>query len=119
MEEIFAAFLDGYGLFAIAERLTRNGIPSPSAHDPGPVGERRGLLLLPLPRGVRPGESRHASPQCLSTRGPCRPATGPLARPAVRSPQPRPDLRRSDGRTGPGPAGGSSARSGAPPDRRV
>ncbi|GAA2899690.1 hypothetical protein GCM10020220_106480 [Nonomuraea rubra] len=34
VEEIFAAFLDGYGLFAIAERLTRNGIPSPSAHDP-------------------------------------------------------------------------------------
>lgn len=43
VEEIFAAFLDGYGLFAIAERLTRNGIPSPSAHDPARNRHRSGI----------------------------------------------------------------------------
>ncbi|WP_368860582.1 recombinase family protein [Streptomyces sp. RK75] len=32
---IFTEFLRGYGTFAIAEGLTRDGIPSPSAHDPG------------------------------------------------------------------------------------
>lgn len=32
---IFDEFLTGLGLFAIAEGLTRDGIPSPSAHDPG------------------------------------------------------------------------------------
>ncbi|MEU4968231.1 recombinase family protein [Streptomyces smyrnaeus] len=31
---IFTEFLRGYGTFAIAEGLTRDGIPSPSAHDP-------------------------------------------------------------------------------------
>lgn len=31
---IFTEFLAGRGIFAIAERLTRDGIPSPSAHDP-------------------------------------------------------------------------------------
>lgn len=30
---IFAEFLSGHGIFAIAEGLTRDGIPSPSAHD--------------------------------------------------------------------------------------
>ncbi|WP_425434750.1 recombinase family protein [Nonomuraea jiangxiensis] len=43
VEEIFAAFLDGYGLFAIAERLTRNGVPSPSAHDPARKRHRSGV----------------------------------------------------------------------------
>jgi len=33
VERIFAEFLAGYGIFAIAERLTRDGIPCPSAHD--------------------------------------------------------------------------------------
>ncbi|WP_327393188.1 recombinase family protein [Streptomyces sp. NBC_01186] len=31
---IFTAFLPGYGIYAIAEGLTRDGIPRPSAHDP-------------------------------------------------------------------------------------
>jgi DNA invertase Pin-like site-specific DNA recombinase len=31
---LFTEFIDGSGLYAIAERLTRDGIPSPSAHDP-------------------------------------------------------------------------------------
>ncbi|MFD2357294.1 recombinase family protein [Nonomuraea ferruginea] len=43
VEEIFAAFLDGYGLFAIAERLTHSGIPCPSAHDPGRNRHRSGI----------------------------------------------------------------------------
>ena len=33
VERIFAEFLAGYGIFAIAERLTRDGIECPSAHD--------------------------------------------------------------------------------------
>jgi len=33
VERIFAEFLAGFGIFAIAERLTRDGIPCPSAHD--------------------------------------------------------------------------------------
>lgn len=36
VERIFAEFLDGRGVFAIAEGLTRDGIPSLSAHNPGP-----------------------------------------------------------------------------------
>ncbi|MEO3862076.1 recombinase family protein [Acrocarpospora sp. B8E8] len=43
VEEIFAAFLHGYGLFAIAERLTRNGILCPSAHDPARNRHRSGI----------------------------------------------------------------------------
>ncbi len=31
---IFSEFLRGYGIYAIAEGLTRDGIPRPSAHDP-------------------------------------------------------------------------------------
>jgi DNA invertase Pin-like site-specific DNA recombinase len=34
VQRIFAEFLAGRGIFAIAEGLTRDGIPSPSAHDP-------------------------------------------------------------------------------------
>jgi site-specific DNA recombinase len=30
---IFAEFLASYGIFVIAERLTCDGIPCPSAHD--------------------------------------------------------------------------------------
>lgn len=32
---IFAEFINGKGIYAIAEDLTREGIPSPSAYDPG------------------------------------------------------------------------------------
>jgi site-specific DNA recombinase len=34
VELIFSEYLRGRGLFQIAERLTKDGIPSPSAHDP-------------------------------------------------------------------------------------
>ncbi|NOY55919.1 MAG: hypothetical protein GXP34_08025 [Actinobacteria bacterium] len=34
MQRIFAEYLAGKGLYAIAEGLTADGIPSPSAHDP-------------------------------------------------------------------------------------
>ncbi|MEX5637359.1 recombinase family protein [Parafrankia sp. FMc2] len=39
---IFAEFLLGRGIFAIAEMLTRDGIPSPSAHDPARNTHRSG-----------------------------------------------------------------------------
>jgi hypothetical protein len=42
VERIFAEFLDGRGIFAIAEGLTRDGIPSPSAHDPARNTHRSG-----------------------------------------------------------------------------
>jgi hypothetical protein len=35
VERIFADFTAGHGIYAIAERLTAEGIPCPSAHDPG------------------------------------------------------------------------------------
>jgi DNA invertase Pin-like site-specific DNA recombinase len=40
---IFAEFLAGSGIFAIAENLTRDGIPSPSAHDPARNAHRSGI----------------------------------------------------------------------------
>lgn len=40
---IFAEFLRGSGLFAIAEGLTRDGTPCPSAHDPARNSHRDGL----------------------------------------------------------------------------
>jgi site-specific DNA recombinase len=40
---IFAEFLDGRGIYAIAEGLTRDGIPSPSAHDPARNTHRSGI----------------------------------------------------------------------------
>jgi hypothetical protein len=33
-KRIFAQYLDGKGIYAVAESLTRDAIPSPSAHDP-------------------------------------------------------------------------------------
>ncbi len=39
---IFTEFLHGSGLFAIAEGLTRDGVPSPSAHDPARNSHRTG-----------------------------------------------------------------------------
>ena len=35
VERIFAEFIAGHGIYAIAEHLTADGIPCPSAHDPG------------------------------------------------------------------------------------
>jgi len=35
VQRIFIEFLAGYGIYAIAERLTAEGIACPSAHDPG------------------------------------------------------------------------------------
>jgi site-specific DNA recombinase len=40
---IFAEFLAGYGIYAIAERLTAEGIPCPSAHDPDRNRHRCGI----------------------------------------------------------------------------
>ena len=43
VERIFAEFLAGYGIFAIAERLTRDSIDCPSAHDRARNRHRCGL----------------------------------------------------------------------------
>ena len=43
VERIFAEFLAGFGIFAIAERLTHDGIPCPSAHDRARNRHRCGL----------------------------------------------------------------------------
>ena len=43
VQRIFAEFLAGRGIFAIAEGLTRDGIPSPSAHDPARNTHRSGI----------------------------------------------------------------------------
>jgi site-specific DNA recombinase len=43
VQRIFTEFLAGYGIYAIAERLTRDGIPCPSAHDPGRNRHRCGI----------------------------------------------------------------------------
>jgi hypothetical protein len=39
----FAEFVAGSGIYAIAEGLTCDGIPSPSAHDPGRNSHRSGI----------------------------------------------------------------------------
>jgi site-specific DNA recombinase len=43
VRRIFADYLAGYGLKAIAERLTAGGVPSPSAYDPGRNRHRCGI----------------------------------------------------------------------------
>jgi site-specific DNA recombinase len=43
VQRIFADFLTGHGIYAIAEHLTRDGIPCPSAHEPGRNRHRCGL----------------------------------------------------------------------------
>lgn len=43
MRRIYAEYAAGKGLYAIAEGLTGDGIPSPSAHDPGRNPHRCGL----------------------------------------------------------------------------
>jgi DNA invertase Pin-like site-specific DNA recombinase len=40
---IFALFIAGHGIYAIAKRLTAEGIPSSSAHDPGRNRHRCGI----------------------------------------------------------------------------
>ena len=42
VRRIFEEYLAGRGLYAIAERLTRDGIPSPTAHDPARNRHRDG-----------------------------------------------------------------------------
>jgi DNA invertase Pin-like site-specific DNA recombinase len=43
VERIFAEFIAGHGFYAIAEGLTRDEIPSPSAHDPERNKHRSGI----------------------------------------------------------------------------
>jgi hypothetical protein len=42
VQRIYVQYLAGRGLFAIAEALTRDGIPSPSQHDPARNRHRTG-----------------------------------------------------------------------------
>jgi site-specific DNA recombinase len=42
VQRIFPAYIAGLGLYAIAESLTRDGIPSPSGHDPDRNPHRQG-----------------------------------------------------------------------------
>ena len=62
VRRIFAEFAAGHGIYAIAEGLTRDGISSPSAHDPA--------------RNSHPG--RHRVEQ---VRGPRHPRQSPVHRP--------------------------------------
>jgi len=48
---IFGLFIAGHGIYAIAERLTAEGIPSPSAHDHGRNRHRAGLPGTSTPSG--------------------------------------------------------------------
>jgi hypothetical protein len=43
VRRIFGEFIAGHGFYAIAEGLTRDGIPSPSAHDPARNRHRCGI----------------------------------------------------------------------------
>jgi site-specific DNA recombinase len=43
VRRIFVEFIAGHGFYAIAESLTRDGIPSPSAHDPARNRHRCGI----------------------------------------------------------------------------
>lgn len=43
VQRIFAEFIAGHGLYAIAEHLTRDGISCPSAHDPDRNRHRCGI----------------------------------------------------------------------------
>ncbi len=43
VRRIFDEFAEGFGIYAIAERLTADGIPCPSAHDPARNPHRCGL----------------------------------------------------------------------------
>jgi site-specific DNA recombinase len=65
--QIFGQFIAGEGLFAIAESVTRDGIPCPSAHDPGrnkhrcgvawSKGAVRAILVTPATPDGRSGTS--------------------------------------------------------------
>ncbi len=46
VRRIFGEFIAGHGFYAIAEGLTRDGIPSPSAHDPSRNRHRCGIANL-------------------------------------------------------------------------
>jgi hypothetical protein len=43
VRRIFGEFIEGHGFYVIAEGRTRDGIPSPSAHDPKRNSHRCGI----------------------------------------------------------------------------
>ena len=56
VKRIFAEYLAGRGLFAIAEGLTRDQIPSPSQHDRARNRHRTGRRLVQIRRPRHPGQ---------------------------------------------------------------
>jgi hypothetical protein len=71
---IFAEYLRDDGIFAIAERLTAEGIPCPSAHD-----RRRNPIATAVPGPIAPSGHAHQSP--LQERDPAPRAADHLTRP--------------------------------------
>ena len=90
VRRIFAEYLAGRGLKAIAEGLTRDDIPSPSAYDPERNKHRcgiawswsavRAILTNPRYTGLAGLEQAAASPKCSSTSTTSRSATPPSRR---------------------------------------
>src|SRR5215469_11769060 len=107
----FSEFGAGSGLYAIAEGLTRDGIPSPSAHDPGRNSHRSGIAWSKFAVRAILANPRYTGHQVWSARTKCswtlntsRLATRPSfagTRPTNGSGQTRWSTRRSSsGRTG-------------------
>ncbi|WP_443073251.1 recombinase family protein [Streptomyces sp. S465] len=84
---IFTKFLSGHGIFAIAEGLTRDGIPSPSAHDRArnPHRDTRAWAksAVQRPCSCRTGSTTRSTSWRRPQRHPNQ--SPPLSRPPVRS----------------------------------
>ncbi|MGH3152610.1 MAG: recombinase family protein [Streptosporangiaceae bacterium] len=91
VERIFAEFLVGFGIFAIAERLTRDGIDCPSAHDRARNRHRCGLAwsksavraILANPRARAYLVTDQAVADTASRYADCRPSLDPVSAAAL------------------------------------
>jgi Recombinase len=72
---IFAEFIGGMGIFAIAEGLTRDGIPSSSAHDPARNTHRDGIAWAKGAVRAILTNPRYTWPRRRSPGGAARPST--------------------------------------------
>jgi hypothetical protein len=68
---IFSEFGAGSGLYAIAEGFTRDGIPSPSAHDPGRNSHRSGIAWSKFAVRAILANPRYTGHQVWSARTKC------------------------------------------------
>nr|WP_244871572.1 recombinase family protein [Catellatospora sp. TT07R-123] len=66
VQRIYREFLGGAGIYAITEGLTRDGIPSPSATDPGRNPHRTGAGRTGRRRHLSTGTDPHLR-RCAST----------------------------------------------------